>query len=52
MLHAMAVGGRMVQLSSTLSGAIKLPAMLARKQSLTLMGFAYYHAPKAEQDAA
>ena len=51
-LPVMAVGGRMVQLSSMLSQAIEVPAMLARKQSLTVMGFAYYHAPKADQEAA
>lgn len=51
-LHVMAIGGRMVQLSSTLSQSIEVPAMLARRQSLTVMGFAYYHAPHAEQEAA
>jgi NADPH2:quinone reductase len=51
-LKVMATGGRMVQLSSTLSQSIEVPAMLARKHSLTVMGFAYYHAPRADQEAA
>ena len=51
-LEIMATGGRMVQIGSTLAPGIHLPAQLARKASLDVLGFAYYHAPVIEQRAA
>jgi NADPH:quinone reductase-like Zn-dependent oxidoreductase len=51
-LQAMAMGGRMVQLGSALGTGIRVPAQLARKNRLSVLGFAYYHAPIDVQAAA
>ena len=51
-LQVMATGGRMVQIGSMLAAGVHLPAQLARRGSLDVLGFAYYHAPIAEQIAA
>jgi NADPH:quinone reductase-like Zn-dependent oxidoreductase len=51
-LPAMAVGGRMVQISSLLAPGIFLRGQTTRKASLDILGFAYYHAPLEEQAAA
>jgi NADPH2:quinone reductase len=48
-LQVMATGGRMVQSGSMLARGIHLPAQLARRESLDVLGFAYYHAPLEEQ---
>jgi NADPH:quinone reductase-like Zn-dependent oxidoreductase len=48
----MATGGRMVQVGSALASGIRLDAQLARRASLDVMGFAYYHAPLSEQAVA
>jgi NADPH2:quinone reductase len=51
-LETMATGGRMVQIGSLLAPAIRLNAGNARMRSLDVLGFAYYHAPQAEQAQA
>ena len=51
-LTAMAVGGRMVQIGSTLAPGMQLNAQIARRNSLDVLGFAYYHAPIEEQRGA
>jgi NADPH:quinone reductase-like Zn-dependent oxidoreductase len=51
-LPAMAVGGRMVQISSLLAPGIFLRGQTTREASLDVLGFAYYHAPLEEQAAA
>jgi NADPH2:quinone reductase len=51
-LGAMATGGRMVQIGSGLAPALALHAQTARRSSLDVLGFAYYHAPILEQAAA
>ncbi|WP_164975707.1 zinc-binding dehydrogenase [Sphingobium fluviale] len=51
-MHAMATGGRLVQIGSALGSEISVPAQLARKLSLSVLGFAYYHAPLALQAEA
>lgn len=51
-LEAMATSGRMVQIGSALAGGIHLPAQTARRASLDVLGFAYYHAPHALQAQA
>ncbi|AXB80498.1 zinc-binding alcohol dehydrogenase family protein [Novosphingobium sp. P6W] len=51
-LQVMAVGGRMVQIGNGLASGILLHAQTGRKQSLDVLGFAYYHAPIDEQRAA
>ncbi len=51
-LSAMAVGGRMVQVGSIAGPAVVAPAQTLRRGSLDVLGFAYYHAPAAEQAAA
>ena len=48
-LHVMAPGGRMVQIGSTGAPGIMLNAGLARQRSLDVLGFAYYHTPRALQ---
>jgi NADPH2:quinone reductase len=48
-LATMSVGGRLVQVGSTLAPGILLHAQTARRQSLDVLGFAYYHAPIEEQ---
>ena len=51
-LPVMATGARMVQIGSALAPAMTLPAQTARRASLDVLGFAYYHAPlEAQQDA-
>ena len=44
-LRVMATHGRMVQIGSLLAPAISLDAQIARRASLDVLGFAYYHAP-------
>ena len=44
-LAVMNTHGRMVQIGSMLAPGIHLPAQLARRRSLDILGFAYYHAP-------
>lgn len=51
-LAALNVGGRLVQIGSALGPDLAVPAQIARKNSLSLLGFAYYHAPVALQRAA
>ena len=51
-LGVMAHGGRMVQVGSGLAPGIHLPAQAARRASLDVLGFAYYHAPPALQAQA
>jgi NADPH:quinone reductase-like Zn-dependent oxidoreductase len=51
-LATMSVGGRLVQVGSTLAPGILLHAQTARRQSLDVLGFAYYHAPIEEQAEA
>ncbi len=51
-LTVMAEGGRVVQVGSAAGPATTLPAQLARRVGLDVLGFAYYHAPLAEQAAA
>lgn len=51
-IQTMAVGGRMVQIGAGLAPGIHLPAQIARKQSLDVLGFAYYHVPIEAQRAA
>lgn len=51
-LAVMGVGGRMVQIGSPLAPVTLVPAQLARRNSLDVLGFAYYHAPIAEQALA
>lgn len=51
-LKAMATGGRMVQIGSLLAEGIRLHAQTARRASLDVLGFAYYHAPIHEQAEA
>lgn len=51
-LRVMAKGGRMVQIGQMLAPGIHVPAALARRQSLDILGFAYYHAPMEAQAAA
>ena len=48
-LAVMAHGGRMVQVGSGLAPGIHLHAQTARRASLDVLGFAYYHAPLALQ---
>ena len=48
-LGVMAQGGRMVQVGSGLASGIHLHAQAARRVSLDVLGFAYYHAPLALQ---
>ncbi len=48
-LGVMAHGGRMVQVGSGLASGIHLHAETARRASLDVLGFAYYHAPLALQ---
>jgi NADPH2:quinone reductase len=48
-LQVMAPGGRMVQIGSPLGPAMRLDARTARRHSLDVLGFAYYHAPIAAQ---
>lgn len=51
-LGVMAEGGRMVQIGSAAGPAITLPAQVMRRGGLDVLGFAYYHAPPAEQATA
>ncbi|WP_309091043.1 zinc-binding dehydrogenase, partial [Phenylobacterium sp.] len=51
-LSVMALGGRMVQIGSLLAPGMQLHAQTARRQSLDVLGFAYYHAPIDEQRRA
>ncbi len=51
-LDIMATGGRMVQVGSALAPGIHLPAQTARRASLGVLGFAYYHAPSHAQAEA
>ena len=51
-LGVMAHGGRMVQVGSGLAPGIHLHAQTARRASLDVLGFAYYHAPLAVQAQA
>ena len=44
-LTIMKTHGRMVQIGSVLAAGIHIPAQLARRRSLDVLGFAYYHAP-------
>ena len=44
--------GRMVQIGSTLGSATPINAQIARRGSLDVLGFAYYHAPIEQQAAA
>lgn len=46
------VGCRLVQIGSVLGPDISISAQIARRQSLSVFGFAYYHAPRAIQQAA
>ena len=48
-LGVMAHGGRMVQVGSALAPGIHLHAQTARRASLDVLGFAYYHTPLALQ---
>jgi NADPH2:quinone reductase len=48
-LGVMRVGGRMVQIGSALAPGIMLNAQVARRNCLDVRGFAYYHAPIADQ---
>ena len=50
-LGIMAEGGRMVQVGSVAGPATTLPAQVMRRGGLDVLGFAYYHAPLAEQAA-
>ncbi len=51
-LAFMAHGGRVVQVGSPLSAGMVLHAQTARRLSLDVLGFAYYHAPLDLQAAA
>lgn len=51
-LSILGLNGRMVQIGSALAPGIVVPAQLARKNSLDVLGFAYYHAPIEEQRKA
>lgn len=51
-LEGMATGGRMVQLGSAAANGLYLPAQTARRGSLDVLGFAYYHAPRSLQEEA
>jgi NADPH:quinone reductase-like Zn-dependent oxidoreductase len=51
-LPAMATGGRMVQVGTMAAPGMHLHAQTARRASLDILGFAYYHAPLADQIAA
>jgi len=51
-LTSMAVGGRLIQIGSALGAVIAIPAALARKQLISVMGFGYYHASLDEQAKA
>ena len=51
-LGVMAEGGRMVQVGSAAGPATTMPAQIMRRGGLDVLGFAYYHAPLAEQAAA
>ena len=44
--------GRMVQIGSMLGSATPIDAQIARRGSLDVLGFAYYHAPIEQQAAA
>ncbi len=48
-LKVMAPAGRMVQIGSLLAADFVLNAQRARQGSLDVLGFAYYHAPIAQQ---
>jgi NADPH:quinone reductase-like Zn-dependent oxidoreductase len=48
-LEVMGPSGRMVQIGSILAPHLRLNSQLARKGSLDVLGFAYYHAPVAQQ---
>ena len=48
-LNLAAKGCRLVQIGSALGHIINLPAPLMRKQNLSVIGFAYYHAPHDKQ---
>jgi NADPH:quinone reductase-like Zn-dependent oxidoreductase len=51
-LGVMAEGGRMVQVGSAAGPTTTLPAQVMRRGGLDVLGFAYYHAPLAQQAAA
>ncbi len=51
-LKVMNVGARMIQIGSLLAPGIQLHAQTARRNSLDVLGFAYYHAPIPEQARA
>lgn len=48
-LEFAAEGGRLVQVGSALGATLCVSAPVLRKQSLSIMGFAYYHAPYEKQ---
>jgi NADPH:quinone reductase-like Zn-dependent oxidoreductase len=48
-LEVMGPSRRMVQIGSILAPHLRLNSQLARKGSLDVLGFAYYHAPVAQQ---
>jgi NADPH:quinone reductase-like Zn-dependent oxidoreductase len=51
-LQVMTLGARMVQIGAPLGRGIQLDAQAARRQSIDVLGFAYYHAPLDAQRAA
>ncbi len=51
-LEALGKGGRIVHIGTTVEAAMKLPGQSLRRTSADIMGFAYYHAPIAVQQAA
>lgn len=51
-LEALAEGGRMVHIGSTVATGMTLPGPSLRRTSADILGFAYYHAPIETQQAA
>jgi NADPH:quinone reductase-like Zn-dependent oxidoreductase len=51
-LTALARGGRLVQVGSAAGPSMTIHAQVLRRGCIDLLGFAYYHAPIAEQAAA
>ncbi|MYZ47155.1 quinone oxidoreductase family protein [Propylenella binzhouense] len=51
-LPLMGIGGRIVQIGARAGTSIRLPVQSVLRNSIDLMGFAYYRAPHAEQAAA
>ena len=51
-LEALATGGRMVHIGTTVATEMKLPGQSLRRTSADILGFAYYHAPIEVQQQA